>query len=296
MGWIFTKPIYERMSLVDKSDLEHDEVPMALSLGLILPALIASLWNDALGGFIWGGIVTRLIGWHCTFSVNSLAHWEGLQPYTDEITARGSLILALLTSGEGNHNFHAFPQDYRAGPSPFDWDPCKWVITILHRHTNLIPAVQRAKDEDVRAAEEHMRERRKLLSTSPSPFNLLHERHGYSEMVPEVAPLRSDVDVALDVWDATQLYAYIETMGDKAVVLVIDGWVVDATRFASEHPGGALLLKKFAVRPPNNDDRLSKLHRFAGEGSADWAFHTLNDHSRNARRKLGDMRLAKLKI
>ena len=46
--------------------------------------------------------------WHCTFLVNSyvlgyrhkcfvslfpsLAHWEGLQPYTDEITARGNLV------------------------------------------------------------------------------------------------------------------------------------------------------------------------------------------------------------
>lgn len=57
----------------------------------------------------------------------SLAHWDGLQPYSDEDTSRGNLVgdldlikvaisklsqvLALLTGGEGNHNFvSAFSQ------------------------------------------------------------------------------------------------------------------------------------------------------------------------------------------
>ena len=28
--------------------------------------------------------------------INSLAHWEGLQPYTDEVTARGNLVSEFL--------------------------------------------------------------------------------------------------------------------------------------------------------------------------------------------------------
>lgn len=53
---------------------------------------------------------------HTTFCINSLAHWTGLQPYTHEVTAKGNYVsrsphrdrannqlLALLTSGEGNH-------------------------------------------------------------------------------------------------------------------------------------------------------------------------------------------------
>ena len=69
---------------------------------------------------------------HTTFCINSLAHWTGLQPYTEEVTARGNYVrrssnhgsrarelisfqtvwkftqlLALLTSGEGNHKWVA---------------------------------------------------------------------------------------------------------------------------------------------------------------------------------------------
>jgi fatty-acid desaturase len=29
---------------------------------------------------------------HTTFCINSLAHWTGLQPYTEEVTARGNLV------------------------------------------------------------------------------------------------------------------------------------------------------------------------------------------------------------
>lgn len=38
-------------------------------------------------------------------------------------------ILAMLTSGEGNHNFHhAFPSDFANGKHDLDWDPTKWII------------------------------------------------------------------------------------------------------------------------------------------------------------------------
>ena len=36
-------------------------IPLALGLGLIFPALIATLWDDAWGGFVWGGIIARLL-------------------------------------------------------------------------------------------------------------------------------------------------------------------------------------------------------------------------------------------
>lgn len=94
-------------------------VPIALFSGLILPALIGHFgWNDGLGGLVWGGAVARLLIWHTTFCINSLAHWTGLQPYTEEVTAKGNYVsgrwlgrglsshcqlLAILTSGEGNH-------------------------------------------------------------------------------------------------------------------------------------------------------------------------------------------------
>jgi stearoyl-CoA desaturase (delta-9 desaturase) len=67
-------------------------LPIALFSGLILPTLIGATWGDAIGGLVWGGAVARLLIWHTTFCINSLAHWTGLQPYTEEVTARGNYV------------------------------------------------------------------------------------------------------------------------------------------------------------------------------------------------------------
>ncbi|KAF6766735.1 hypothetical protein DFP72DRAFT_867422 [Ephemerocybe angulata] len=161
MGWIFYKPVYERMGLVDQDDLNRDPVvrfqhkyyvPIALTLGFAFPPLVGLTWKDPMGSFIWAGLVSRLFIWHCTFLVNSLAHADGLQPYSDEDTSRGNLILALLTGGEGNHNYHAFPHDFRSGPSKLDWDPSKWIILTLHR-LGLIHGLRRAKEDDIADAD-----------------------------------------------------------------------------------------------------------------------------------------------
>lgn len=95
-------------------------VPIALFSGLILPWLIAHFgWNDGLGGLIWGGAVARLLIWyvyylnhiessfkadkvrHTTFCINSLAHWTGLQPYTEEVSARGNYVRSRDSLGTG---------------------------------------------------------------------------------------------------------------------------------------------------------------------------------------------------
>jgi len=155
VGWIFLKSHYPKMENVDQSDLNADPVvrfqhkyfiPMALSYVLILQPLIGYLWfGDAVSGLLWGGIIGRVAIWHCTFFVNSLAHYLGEQHYTLEVTARGNLILALLTNGEGWHNWHhAFPFDYRNGIRNTDW-----IIWALHTYTNQVPSVKRIPEEGI---------------------------------------------------------------------------------------------------------------------------------------------------
>ena len=99
-------PVYRFPSpLVVRFQHKH-YLPLTVFFGLVAPTLLGHLWGDAMGGYVWGGLVARLFIWHTTFCINSLAHWTGMQPYTDEISARGNYFLALLTSGEANHNFH----------------------------------------------------------------------------------------------------------------------------------------------------------------------------------------------
>ena len=45
-----------------------------------------------------------------------------------------SLFLALLTMGEGYHNYHhEFQHDYRNGVKPWQFDPTKWLIWTLSK-------------------------------------------------------------------------------------------------------------------------------------------------------------------
>ena len=98
---------------------------------MITPTVLGALWGDALGGFLYGGYVTRILIWHSTWSINSLAHMFGDQDFSTENTSRGNLFLALITHGEGHHNYHhEFPRDYRNGISSLDWDPTKWLINL----------------------------------------------------------------------------------------------------------------------------------------------------------------------
>ena len=106
----------------------------AIFMGFILPMLIASLWSNALAGLIIVGALRVVFNHHSTFFINSLCHWSGKQTYTDEQTARDNWMTALVTMGEGFHNFHhQFPLDYRNGVRYFHYDPTKWLIYALSK-------------------------------------------------------------------------------------------------------------------------------------------------------------------
>ena len=61
-----------------------------------------------------------------------MAHYVGSQPYDDSNTSRSSTLTALFTFGEGYHNYHhAFESDYRIGVKWWQYDPGKWLITLL---------------------------------------------------------------------------------------------------------------------------------------------------------------------
>jgi len=66
---------------------------------------------------------------HSTWFINSLAHTWGARTYARELSAVDNAILALLTFGEGYHNYHhAFASDYRNGIRWYHYDVTKWLI------------------------------------------------------------------------------------------------------------------------------------------------------------------------
>ena len=101
-------------------------------MAAVVPAAIAWTWHDPLGGLLWAGCVRLVVQYHATFAINSVAHRFGNRPYSSTTSARDNVLVAMLTLGEGYHNFHhCFPSDYRNGAGRFDVDATKWFISTL---------------------------------------------------------------------------------------------------------------------------------------------------------------------
>ncbi len=155
-------------------DLERDRLvrwqhqhylPIALAMNFGVPLLLGICYGDVWGMLLLAGFVRLVLSHHFTFFINSLAHMWGIQPYTDENTARDNGVISLFTFGEGYHNFHhMFERDYRNGVRWWQWDPSKWFIRSmsfigLARNLKAVPwfKIQRAMlDTQFRRAQQQL--------------------------------------------------------------------------------------------------------------------------------------------
>ena len=129
---------------------------VAIGVGLIAPMAIASLWGDAWGGLLVAGFLRGAVMLQSTFCVNSLAHAIGNPVYGTDVSARDSVVTAMVTFGEGYHSFHhRFPFDYRNAVRWWQYDPGKWLIWSLSR-VGLASKIRRASDTTI-ARGRHMR-------------------------------------------------------------------------------------------------------------------------------------------
>ena len=142
IGWMLRNYPSGKPDLNSVRELQSDPLvmwqhryylPLALTMNFGLPLLVGWASGDILGTFLLAGVLRLVLSHHLTFFINSLAHILGYQPYTDENTARDNAVVALLTFGEGYHNFHhMFAHDYRNGVRWWQWDPSKWFINAMH--------------------------------------------------------------------------------------------------------------------------------------------------------------------
>jgi stearoyl-CoA desaturase (Delta-9 desaturase) len=141
IGWMLREYPSGIPDLSNIADLKRDPmltfqhryyVPLALATNFGLPLAAGLLFGDVWGMLILAGVLRLVWSHHVTFCINSLAHLWGSRPYSEAYSARDNPVVAVITYGEGYHNFHhSFAHDYRNGVRWWQWDPTKWLIATL---------------------------------------------------------------------------------------------------------------------------------------------------------------------
>jgi stearoyl-CoA desaturase (delta-9 desaturase) len=140
MGWMIRDYPSSAIDFSVVPDLERDPVvawqhrwylPLVLVTNIGLPLALGWIVGEVWGVFLLAGVLRLVVSHHVTFFINSLAHMWGKQPYTDENSARDNWFLAMITYGEGYHNYHhMFQNDYRNGHRWWHIDINKWFISM----------------------------------------------------------------------------------------------------------------------------------------------------------------------
>ncbi|KAK5997690.1 Acyl-CoA desaturase [Cladobotryum mycophilum] len=232
MGWIIFRSQSDVVGNADVSDLLNDKIVMwqhnnfstlCLFTAYILPSIIAQIgWNDGLGGLLYAGIIRAFFFQQCTNCVNSLAHYLGDQPYADKNSPRNHILTALITFGEGYHNFHhEFPADYRNGIRWFDYDPTKWCITLW----TLLGLASHPQQFDSNEIEKAIyQQKQKQVQRLKSRINWGH-------------PLE-----ALPIYTWSEYEALCVNKGGSRHLVCIAGVIYDVASFIDDHPGGRALI------------------------------------------------------
>jgi fatty-acid desaturase len=81
---------------------------------------------------VWGGALRTVVGWHITWSVNSVSHIWGYRNYATADVSRNNAWVAFVAAGEGWHNnHHADSRSARHGHEWWEFDVTWMVIRLL---------------------------------------------------------------------------------------------------------------------------------------------------------------------
>jgi stearoyl-CoA desaturase (delta-9 desaturase) len=232
IGWMLVKQDPTKIGRATIEDLNADPwirwqhkyyVFIAFYMSIVIPTLICSIWGDFWGGFYYAAMFRQFLVHHNTFMVNSLAHFWGLAPFADEHTPRDSIVTALLTFGEGYHNFHhEFPYDYRNAIKFYQYDPTKWVIKALS-YIGQTYDLKVFDDDIVKKGQVQMKQK-------------------------ELDKIKATIDWGMPVGElpviTRAVFDKVQAKGYK--LIIINDAVHDVTEFVSEHPGGPRYIEAYA--------------------------------------------------
>ncbi|KAM3450069.1 hypothetical protein MY3296_006377 [Beauveria thailandica] len=236
IGWMVLKQNPKRIGRADVTDLDEDPVvvwqhrhyiPGVLVMALALPTVVCGLgWGDWRGGLVYAGVLRASFIQQATFCVNSLAHWLGEQPFDDRNSPRDHVLTALVTLGEGYHNFHhEFPSDYRNAVEWWQYDPTKWAIWTWKQLGLASDLKQFRRNEIEKGRVQQLQktlDRKRALLDWGTPIE----------------------DLPVVSWDE-----FVEQARHQGRALTaISGVVHDVAEFIDEHPGGKALISSFVGR------------------------------------------------
>lgn len=128
---------FPELRFIDRFDII---VPVVLAisifgLGELLSELAPHLNTNGWQLLVWGFVLSTVVLYHATFSVNSLAHTWGKRRYATRDHSRNNFLIALITLGEGWHNnHHHYPGAAKQG---FYW----WEIDFTYYGLRVLEAL-----------------------------------------------------------------------------------------------------------------------------------------------------------
>ncbi|CAZ81332.1 unnamed protein product [Tuber melanosporum] len=229
VGWMILKQNPKRIGRTDISDLNEDPVvvwqhknylAVVIFMGLVFPSFVSGLgWGDWVGGFVYAGILRIFFVQQATFCVNSLAHWLGDQPFDDRNSPRDHVITALVTLGEGYHNFHhEFPSDYRNAIEWHQYDPTKWTIWIW-KQLGLAYDLKQFRQNEIEKG--RLQQQQKKLDRKRATL---------------------DWGVPLEQLPVMEFEDYQEQARNGRALVLVAGVVHDISSFINDHPGGKAMI------------------------------------------------------
>ncbi len=144
IGWIVdnvhaSQPQYAPDLLADRDTVRVARLyPAWVAVSVLLPplagGLLAMSWWGALTAFFWATIVRVGLFYHVTWSINSICHVAGRQPFRSRDHAGNVWWLSVLSMGESWHNMHhADPTCARHGALRGQVDSSARVIQALQK-------------------------------------------------------------------------------------------------------------------------------------------------------------------
>lgn len=227
LGWMVFKQDARRFGRVDMTDLNANPVlrfqhkhylKIAILSSFIVPCLIGTYFlNDFWGALVYACFWRIALLHQATFCINSVAHYWGIQPFSAGHSAKDSVLCALLTNGEGYHNYHhEYPHDYRNALQWYQFDPTKWSIRFLNMF-GLTYNLNRISENEINKA------RAQALAV-------------------DVEWGVQDVEGLFEKWNKQKLE--VEAREKGRFVFAIGNRIIElSNEFVEKHPGGSSILK-----------------------------------------------------